>query len=94
MPKKKVRYIVNKSGCWVWQLCKKASGYGQFKINGEKVVIAHRYYYEQVFGKVSPGLVLDHLCGNKSCVNPEHLEAVTHQENIKRYWAIKKLPQE
>lgn len=80
---------VDRSGgadsCWVWLASIWNSGYGQFFPGGGKNVSAHRYSYELAFGPIPDGLVLDHLCGNKRCVNPFHLEAVTHRENTLRF---------
>lgn len=70
------------NGCWQWYgAC--SNGYGVFCENGIHIK-AHRYAYETMVGAVPDGLELDHLCRNKRCVNPEHLEAVTRGENIKR----------
>jgi hypothetical protein len=69
--------------CWEWTLSTQRNGYGQISHNGKRIQ-AHRYAYQLRFGPVPEGLVLDHLCRNKRCVNPEHLEPVTNRENILR----------
>ncbi len=69
-------------GCWSWT-GSKTSGYGDF-YDGVRKVSAHRYSYETLSGPIPEGLVLDHLCRNRACVNPEHLEPVTQQVNILR----------
>lgn len=65
-------------------------GYGVIGIDG-KNVYAHRFSYEQSKGPIPPGLVIDHLCRVHHCVNPDHLEAVTTQENIRRGEAAARL---
>jgi len=71
------------NGCHEWTASKNGNGYGQFGI-GEKVVQSHRLSYELYKGEISKGLELDHLCMNRACVNPSHLEAIKHKENLKR----------
>ena len=75
--------IVSKTNCWEWTACKFKTGYAQFTLNG-KTSRAHRVSYELFKGNIPIGLQLDHLCKNKSCVNPDHLEAVTCKENNNR----------
>jgi hypothetical protein len=69
--------------CILWTKSCYPSGYGQRRVAGRQV-LAHRYAYECARGPVPEGLELDHLCGNKRCVNVDHLEPVTHAENIRR----------
>lgn len=65
--------VIKTEGCWIWQGSLNNSGYGQ-----------HRRWYTRLVGKPKPGMHLDHLCGNRWCVNPEHLEEVTRKENLLR----------
>jgi hypothetical protein len=69
--------------CWLWTAGLFTDGYGLFW-DGKKTVGAHRFSYELLVGVIPIGLVLDHLCRVRSCVNPAHLEPVTHRENILR----------
>ena len=88
--------VQKKDGCWEW-LGAKNHGYGAFMVGSSKdgtrrIVRAHRWVWEQVNGEVPAGRELDHLCGNRSCVNPSHLEPVTHTENIKRALQRQEVP--
>lgn len=73
------------TGCWIWTGCILKNGYGQGRWDG-KNEYAHRISYQIYKGQIPKGLVLDHLCRNKSCVNPDHLEAVTYRTNTLRGW--------
>ena len=68
--------------CWDWKASQNRNGYGFFKADGE--VVAHRWSFVQARGPIPPGLTLDHLCRNRGCVNPAHLEIVTRGENVLR----------
>jgi len=79
-------------GCWLWTGQKRKDGYGRlcYRYNTD---YAHRISYEIHKGPIPAGLHIDHLCRNTSCVNPDHLEAVTLHENLDRGfapWAVNK----
>lgn len=79
--------VLGEADCWLWTGAKTVSGYGYFVRNesGQRFSArAHRLAYELLVGPVPEELVIDHLCRNKSCVNPAHLEVVTQRENIMR----------
>lgn len=78
------------NGCMRWTGAHVANGYGQIRYDG-RVVYAHRVAYELMRGPIPEGLYIDHLCRVRDCVNPEHLEPVTHKENIMRGEAPQKL---
>ena len=73
----------NPTACWFWTASEKGRGYGGFYVDGQ-MVYAHRVAYELEKGRIPAGLTIDHLCRNRRCVNPVHLEAVTHKDNVLR----------
>lgn len=75
---------VDKSGsCWEWTASDTTHGYGVWW-TGSRLIMAHRISYKISHGGIPDGLVIDHLCRNRKCVKPEHLEAVTNKLNILR----------
>lgn len=74
------------SGCWLWTGML-AHGYGRFR-HGQRLVYAHRFSHEHYKGPIPNGMEVDHLCRVTSCVNPDHLEAVTPLENIRRRYFL------
>ncbi len=80
----KVDFTGGPKGCWLWMAHCTDTGYGQFRRDSIKMVRAHRYAWELLVGPIAEGMVLDHLCRVKICVNPQHMEEVTERENILR----------
>lgn len=75
----------NQNNCWLYAGYFSTKGYGLIWNNTlQKFEKAHRVMYETFNGKIAEGLVLDHLCRIRQCINPEHLEPVTNRENILR----------
>jgi len=81
---------VNKNGpvwngtpCWVWRPPLTRKGYGVFWFN-KRLELAHRYVYELMVGPIPDGLQIDHLCRNRACQNPAHMEVVTSGMNTLR----------
>lgn len=88
------RLEVQPNGCWLWTGGVKSGGYVNYRVNGVST-LGHRFVYETLFGPVPDGLEIDHTCHNgtgcpggacvhRRCLNPDHLEAVTHRVNTLR----------
>lgn len=72
-------------GCWLWQGSINPDGYGQIWVGDTlRMAKAHRFSYQLHKGEISEGLEIDHLCKVRRCVNPDHLDLVTHRENLLR----------
>ena len=82
------KWTADVAACWVWTGRLNDDGYGVLDMSwrggGPKLRSAHRLAYELLVGPIPDGLELDHLCFVRSCVNPAHLEPVTHAENLRR----------
>lgn len=72
--------------CWIWLGYVDSDGYGQFHVGtpNKGMEYAHRYAYATFVGRLRRGLTIDHLCFNRRCVRPDHLEQVTNRTNIRR----------
>jgi hypothetical protein len=78
-------YLPRNDGCWIWQGNITADGYSRFN-EGKKARKAHRVIYELKFGPVPVGFELHHTCGVRSCVNPDHLRALSKGDHAKAHW--------
>ena len=89
MPKKEAPFlrfmksyeVCPSTGCWLWTGYKQKNGYGAIKAFG-RFVMAHRFAHELYLGPIPPGLEILHSCDVKLCVNPDHIRAGTHAENM------------
>lgn len=79
--------VCKTDSCWLWTGASIPNGYGTIGVN-QKTQMVHRVAYELTKGKIPGRLYLDHLCRNKLCVNPDHLEPVTNAENVRRGMAL------
>lgn len=81
--------VCPETGCWIWQRTKSADGYGTLCLwtprnKPKRSTKAHRLAYEEFVGPIPDGLQIDHLCRNRACICPDHMEPVTQQENVMR----------
>lgn len=74
-------------GCWVWIGAMFNTGYG----NVDGITTSHRFMWETMVGPIADGLVIDHLCSNRACCNPDHLEPVTQRVNLLRANVLRRL---
>src|ERR1700693_1847371 len=70
--------------CWLWKSPIARNGYARFSVRSNLKVLVHRFAFSKVVGEIPPELTLDHLCRNRACLNPWHLEPVTMRINILR----------
>lgn len=74
----------DQDGCWDWPGTRTAGGYGQMRGGSKVKIYVHRASYEAFVGPIPDGLHIDHLCRNRACFNPAHLEPVTNAVNCAR----------
>lgn len=72
--------VMKTDSCWAWLGAKISTGYGAIRVDG-KVQLAHRYAYQLLVGPIPEGMMIDHQCRQRNCVNPSHLKQVTAAEN-------------
>lgn len=76
--------VTKTEGCWFWTGRVERTGYGRLNLTGGRRVLVHRFSYEMAAGPILHGLTIDHLCRERTCVNPSHMEVVTRAENTRR----------
>lgn len=76
--------VTKTDSCWLWTGAKGPNGYGYFGSGNGQSKLAHRFSWESIRAPIPEGAELDHLCRVRACVNPSHLEPVTHTENVRR----------
>jgi hypothetical protein len=77
-------YEIASNGCWVWQKWIAPNGYGRFVAGQYNKQYAHRVYWMIDKGAITDGLTVHHICHNRKCVNPAHMELLTLEENARR----------
>ena len=77
------QYVRKTETCWLWTGATNRGGYGEFRMR-DRPVLSHRLACQWLVGVIPIGTELDHLCRTTGCVNPTHLEAVAHSENLRR----------
>lgn len=82
-PRLRALVRLTEAGCWEWRGRRSRNGYGRILLDGIEIA-AHRFVYQAMISSVGARTQLDHLCTNRSCVNPDHLEPVSPRENYKR----------
>lgn len=80
----KWKSINPETGCWEWTRTLSEDGYGKVPISGSRYGSVHRISYQIAKGEIPDGFELDHLCRNRRCFNPDHLEPVTRRTNVVR----------